>query len=390
MITVWLSLVLLCSLGQVNAAYAPLRSYEGATFFDGWSFYGNVDNTTWGNVTYLNEADAFARELVYVNDAGNAIIKVDNTTTLSDGPGVINRDSVRLTTNDAYGLGTLIVIDAVHIPYGCSVWPSFWSYGRQVEWPGAGEIDLIEGINGMTFNQVALHTTPGCIKLAEASVQSGSTIEGDCSTNRGCIVAERKPNSYGPAFAAAGGGVFALQMEATGFYVWFFSRPDLPANLRNPSPTSVLDIESWGLPTAAYPPNECVFADFFQPQSFILLTTLCGVWAGSPSLYSETCPGTCFASNILGDGSNYANAYWEVQYVRAYRNDELLSDDPPSSSGGPVVTETVWVSPAETVTVIADSRGAGSSPPSSAGSFAIIPSALVSLLLLASALFQAP
>ena len=41
------------------------------------------------------------RELVYVNDAGNAIIRVDNTTTLSDGPGVINRDSVSVDLSRA-------------------------------------------------------------------------------------------------------------------------------------------------------------------------------------------------------------------------------------------------------------------------------------------------
>ena len=34
-------------------SYAPLHEYRGATFFDGWDYWGNVDNTTWGDL-FLN------------------------------------------------------------------------------------------------------------------------------------------------------------------------------------------------------------------------------------------------------------------------------------------------------------------------------------------------
>ena len=40
--------VIPCLLGQVNAIYNPLIEYAGSTFFDKFSYYGNVDNTTWG------------------------------------------------------------------------------------------------------------------------------------------------------------------------------------------------------------------------------------------------------------------------------------------------------------------------------------------------------
>jgi hypothetical protein len=102
------------------------------------------------------------------------------------------------------------------------VWPSFWTLGTETTWPGSGEIDIIEAINDMTFNQVALHTPVGCYQ-ANVTTQSGTTDEIDCSTNQGCLVQENKPNSYGPAFAAAGGGVFALQLDVSGISVWFFS-----------------------------------------------------------------------------------------------------------------------------------------------------------------------
>ena len=102
------------------------------------------------------------------------------------------------------------------------VWPSFWTLGTETTWPGSGEIDIIEAINDMTYNQVALHTPVGCYQ-ANVTTQSGTTDDIDCSTPQGCLVQENKANSYGPDFVAAGGGVFALQLDATGISMWFFS-----------------------------------------------------------------------------------------------------------------------------------------------------------------------
>ena len=49
-----------------------------------------------GNVTYQDRANATSKGLTFINPAGNAIIKVDNTTTLVAAPPgtVVNRDSV--------------------------------------------------------------------------------------------------------------------------------------------------------------------------------------------------------------------------------------------------------------------------------------------------------
>ena len=101
----------------------------------------------------------------------------------------------------------------MHIPYGCSVWPAFWSKGTL--WPNDGEIDIVEAINLMDHNQVALHTTDGCLHDTNIT-QTGSDTATDCSKGSGCVVAERKPNSYGAGFAAAGGGVWATQFDVTG------------------------------------------------------------------------------------------------------------------------------------------------------------------------------
>lgn len=102
---------------------------------------------------WLNQSDATAQHLAYVNEAGNAIIKVDNTTYLQPGQ---NRNTVRvridpnspsfltaamqvrLTSTDFYDWGSVWIFDALHLPYGCSVWPAFWAKGPT--WPDNGEI----------------------------------------------------------------------------------------------------------------------------------------------------------------------------------------------------------------------------------------------------------
>jgi len=157
-----------------------------------------------------------------------------------------------------------------------------------------GEIHIIDAINGMDNNQIALHTRPGCFQ-AQNPGQTGHTLETNCSTDQGCIVAEAKPNSFGLGFATAGGGVYAIQIAASGIYSWFwsvrltwffkcclfsnvFQRPDIPDNVKQSTSISTIDTTVWGLPTAAYPASACNITQFFPPQNLVLLTTLCGVW----------------------------------------------------------------------------------------------------------------
>ncbi|KAI6114526.1 hypothetical protein F5141DRAFT_1107390 [Pisolithus sp. B1] len=213
-------------LASTSSAYDLIREYSGNTFFDRWDFYDASDNTTFGNVTWVSETNATSLGLAYVDIQGDVILKVDNTTNVTYGQ---ERNSVRITTQDAYELGSLWLIDVNHIPYGCSVWPAFWSFGPQ--WPYDGEIDIIEGINLMTYNQMAVHTTPGCIysgSVGQLGI-SGSTT--DCSQPSGCTVMETSPNSFESGFAAAGGGVWATKFDDTGISIWFWSVGSLDACL---------------------------------------------------------------------------------------------------------------------------------------------------------------
>ncbi|KIJ15318.1 glycoside hydrolase family 16 protein [Paxillus involutus ATCC 200175] len=300
-------------------AYDLIREYAGSTFFDRWDFYGSWDNLSLGNATWVTQSEATSQNLAYVNSEGHAIIKVDNTTNVTYGE---NRNSVRITTQDAYDIGSLWIIDLNHIPFGCSVWPAFWSYGPN--WPYDGEIDIIEAINMMTYNQMAIHTTPGCTHSGNVDQLGVTGSTTDCSLVTGCVVTETSPNSYSSNFSDAGGGVWATQFDVSGIFIWFWSRPDVPPSISQANSTSSMDISQWGTPHANYFSATCNISQFFTAQKLVLDITLCGSWAGVPSIYNLTCAdagptGICYDDCVVGPGSpGFDDAYFDVSYVRTY------------------------------------------------------------------------
>ncbi|KAF9004230.1 hypothetical protein BDQ17DRAFT_1424676 [Cyathus striatus] len=309
-------------------------------------------------------------DLAFIDGAGNAVIKVDNTTNIDNEP-LVYHNSVRIpithppAVQDAYAIGSLIIVDAVHISFGCS--PSFWTLGNGGNWPAGGEIDLIEAINLMGNNQVAVHTNPGCTLNSGSAAQTGRTLQSDCSNSAGRAVAETKSNSYGETFAQAGGGVFAMQFDVSGVFTWFWSRSDSPDNIKNANSVSTMGMTSWGLPSSAYAASSCNITEMFEPQQLVLLTTLCGIWAGVPNIYANTChtpTGNCFLDNIVGPGSNYDDAYWEVRCIQTYTVANGTAPSPSSSSSGSLPAS----SPAGTSSI-----SGGTSPASSATSSASVP-----------------
>ncbi|KAF9485088.1 hypothetical protein BDN70DRAFT_871784 [Pholiota conissans] len=335
------TLVCLQQLGQVSAAsFNLVKDYSGSTFFDEWDFYGSWDNLTLGDVNWLDRTNATNEKLAFVNGANNAILKVDNTTN------VIwqnKRDSIRITTQKEYAIGTIWIADIVHMPFGCSVWPALWTKGPL--WPNDGEIDIIEGINLMQNNQMALHTQSGCSHVTPAPAnQRGTSAQLDCSIDAGCTVLETAANSYGAGFNSAGGGVYATQFDATGVYIWFWSRANIPKSISSSTSTSALaSIDDWGPPAASYPSGAtCDIGKFFGAQSLVIDITLCGNWAGDPAIYSTQCSaqgttGKCYDDNVVGAGDKYNEAYFEIKYVRAYSNSDL-SSSPTTSSGASATT----------------------------------------------------
>ncbi|KDQ60271.1 glycoside hydrolase family 16 protein [Jaapia argillacea MUCL 33604] len=336
-----LSVVSPVTVAQPSPPYQLIRDYSGQTFFNGWDFFGSYDNLTWGNVTYVTEQVATSQKLAYVEDSGRVIIKVDNTTTVASGD---LRNSVRITTQTSYSLGSLWLFDVTHLPWGCSVWPAYWTKGPV--WPDNGEIDIIEGVNLQQTNGAELHTSPGCTHplTVNTSQELGVPSVVDCSTPNGCTVAESKPDSFGPLFNNASGGVWATSFDATGIFIWFWSRPNVPASVTALTSTSPLtDISDWGTPSMAFTSATCEIPKFFTPQQVVIDITLCGGWAGIPGVYTADCgttgpTGICYNDSVVGAGSKFDQAYFEINFLRAYTNNASviasISASPSSTAYG--------------------------------------------------------
>ncbi|KAF8587678.1 glycoside hydrolase family 16 protein [Ramaria rubella] len=302
--------------------YQLTREYSGSSFFDRWQFYNNFDNLTNGDAFFVSQQVASSAQLAFVNSAGNAIIKVDNTTTV---PFNQKRNTVRISSTDLYGVGSLWVADMTHVPFGCSVWPAWWS--QAPNWPQGGEIDTFEGVNQVTHNQMTLHTEPGCNLNQSATTFSGMVNSTDCSSsdnsNEGCIITDPSTQSYGAAFAQAGGGVFVTEFAEKGISIWFFSRSSVPASLQNDNGS--VDTSTLGTPVASYPSQGCDTNTFFQPQNLIIDITLCGV-AGNPTVFNETCTGICYNDYVIGPPSTYDNAFFEIKSIKAFHDPSVKSN----------------------------------------------------------------
>jgi hypothetical protein len=356
------------------AQYNLVKDYSGKNFFDGFQFFSGTDwNLTNGDVNFLGLSQAQSNKLAYLNDQQRVILKVDNTSNVLYNE---KRNSIRVESHDSYPLGSILIFDAYHLPYGCSVWPAFWTAGT--EWPANGEIDIIEGVNDQKANQMALHTNVNltCTKTPGAK-QTGKDAAPNCATTTGCTVVETTQNSWGESFAANQGGVWATQFDKSGIFIWFWNRANVPADISSNKTT--LDPTSWGTPSAAYPSdNGCDISKQFGPQRMIIDTTLCGDWAGTlgtynaSTCYTTTAPkkGLCYEDNVIGDGSNYATAYFEIASIRAYTVDGATIVHNETSSSSTSASRTVSRTGSSTSPTSGSSDSGNAAAPTFAGASA--------------------
>ncbi|TDL22547.1 hypothetical protein BD410DRAFT_814887 [Rickenella mellea] len=309
----WLAATFFTTLAR--AAFTLTQNYQGQSFFDAWTFLSGVDGNSSSNVLYQTREQALQKGLVSVNAAGHAIIKMDNITDGTKNP-TFGRSSVYILSNATVSAGSLVIMDATAMPFGCSVWPAFWMQGQV--WPADGEIDIAENVNLETKNQYALHTAQGCMhpsaEQTNATLETGTLISTDCfnetNYNQGCLVGDPSPNSFGAGFKSTGGGAFATLWDDTGFKIWFFPRASIPADLSSDSPNP----SGWSTPTASFPTSACDTPNFFGPQSIIFNINVCGSYPESN--FNPSCPGKC--QDFVGVPSNYDNAYFEVSYLRVF------------------------------------------------------------------------
>ncbi|KAH7101790.1 concanavalin A-like lectin/glucanase domain-containing protein [Auriculariales sp. MPI-PUGE-AT-0066] len=314
--------------GTQAKSYNLLRYNAGKTFFNAFQYFGTYDTANNSPTSdYLNSGDTFLANRSYamsagltsVNDKGNAILRVDDTNTVEYNQ---KRFSVSINTTETYGPGNVFVLDALHIPFGCSVWPAYWTAGRQ--WPHGGEIDILEQVNANTQNQMALHTEAGCTIPQANTGMTGQVLLTDCgdAANAGCIIRDPRTSSFGTGFNTGGGGIWVTEFAAEAISIWFFPRADVPATLGTSANASTLDTATLGTPVATYGGATCNVGQFFDQQSIVIQVTLCGVFA-RPT-FNQTCPATrdnaCYLDWVLGPAANYTDAYFEIASLRVFND----------------------------------------------------------------------
>ncbi|KAI0701491.1 glycoside hydrolase family 16 protein [Cytidiella melzeri] len=299
------------SFARRDVQYQLEDDYTGQQLIDGFTFFNGVDPTH-GTVTYVDATTAKNEGLAVVQDGGIVQLSVDTTTVLQSGQ---PRKSVRIQSTKTYNSG-LFIADFYAMPHGCAVWPAYWTVGQNQPWPLGGELDIIEGVNTNTNNQITGHTGPSCNLTNTASAQ-GDLLFTKCtssaSDNLGCVYHPTGNATYGHPFNMNGGGVYAHLWNSDGISVWFFPRGQIPQDVTSGNP----DPSSWGAPTALFPNNDsCNLGELFQDHALVINTSLCGDWAGG-GFTAGGCGPSC--ADFVADPSNFKYAHWSIASIKVYQ-----------------------------------------------------------------------
>lgn len=343
-------------LAQSTSSYLLQDSYAGATFFDDFTFFTDADPTH-GFVSYVSQPTAQQLGLISLNSAGAVYMGVDATSVLA-ASSTTGRQSVRIASTHTYD-GGLIILDVAHMPGGvCGAWPAFWTVGP--DWPNDGEIDIVEGVNAATRNLMSLHTGANCSVPTAGITQSGTGLTTDCyqydpaQSNSGCGVQSTSPLSFGSAFNAAGGGVFATEWSASGIRIWFFPRGAIPADITSGAPTP----NGWGVPAADFPGGaSCDIGAHFREHRIVFDTTFCGDWAGAVFNNDPICAAkapSCQAF-VAENPTAFEDAYWLINSLLVYQTGGAAATTASAghTSNASVVVVTAIATQTQTSTVAA-------------------------------------
>ncbi|KAK0267084.1 hypothetical protein LTR35_016568 [Friedmanniomyces endolithicus] len=300
--------------GLSVAGYTLEDDYTaGGNFFDMFTFFTGGDPTN-GYVNYVDQSVASQNGYI---DASSAQIYIG-----TDAVNVTNsagRNSVRLTSNKSYSSG-LVILDLDHMPGGiCGTWPAFWMVGPN--WPSAGEIDIIEGVNSQSSNAMTLHTGAGC-SITNNDAFSGSIDTANCDVNAagqnknaGCSIGTSNAQSYGSGFNANNGGVYATNYDSSAISIYFFPRGSIPSDISSGSPNP----SGWGKPLAQFQ-GGCDIASKINDQQIVFDLTFCGDWAGEVWSTDSTCSSKASTCNdyVLNNPAAFKDAYWSINSLKVY------------------------------------------------------------------------
>ncbi|KAF8509895.1 concanavalin A-like lectin/glucanase domain-containing protein [Hysterangium stoloniferum] len=304
----------------LGKAYSLSRSYTGEDFMNDFDFWddGNANDPTGSGSApsaayYMPRSAAQSQGLVWMLIAAIGL-SVDSTHSYG-GDGL--RPSVRISSQSSIHHG-LLILDAVHLPYGHGTWPAFWLSGADGNWPYSGEIDLIEGVNNNVHNTVSYHTGPGVCSYDTGTSQSGSLntqFGTDCNAlennDETCGNTDPSGSSYGNGANDVGGGVWAMEWTSSHIKTWHFNRDSIPTDISHGKPNP----QGWGRPVTNLDSSNCDIDQAFGPQSIVFNIELCGTWAGN---VFDGGPQAC-VNYVQHDPGAFNDAYFEIKSLKYYQ-----------------------------------------------------------------------
>mmetsp|Transcript_56861 Transcript_56861/g.148962 ORF Transcript_56861/g.148962 Transcript_56861/m.148962 type:complete len:396 (+) Transcript_56861:55-1242(+) len=284
---------------ESNGSYSLDWEASGESFFDGFDFLAEDPNH--GAADFVSSyADAQLAGVARISGS-HAILRTGRRSTKA-----FKRMSARIRTKKSWK-HFLAAVHFKHLPWGCGVWPSFFTLGVG-EWPAAGEMDILEYVNDGKA-MTSFHTSKEC-RLDEAKVNKYGSMpdanyKGNDNSNYNCLTkycATCKslgcaPNTM-PLLTcqqmADRPGVFAMERTASFTKIFFIPSWAIPADLDAGRPTP----EAWDQWIISYYPFGDSAAtcpqpdDIMAPQMFILQIAFCGDWASK--VWGDSAP--CFRS----------------------------------------------------------------------------------------------
>ncbi|KAK3642058.1 hypothetical protein LTR56_010929 [Elasticomyces elasticus] len=342
-----LAACLTTALAAPTQASAPLPNfslvaeYRDRSFFDGFTAFTGADPTG-GRVRYVGLEEAAQKNYTGFHDnkstkSINAYIGVDHTSVTP------YRDSVRLSSKHTFDVGSIVVMDVVHMPSAFGAWPALWLLGDNPggRWPdtNGGEIDILEVVHNGDVNAMTMHTGPGCtVDKNAAHLFQGQLQDPNCNAGSpqpgttGCSVqATNQASSRGVTLATAGapfnqqeGGVYVTVWMESGVSVYLFKREALPSGLYNGNPMPELWLTK---PLAHFSGPGCDYGTTFNAMRIVTDTTFCGDWAGKVwdafGGPAATGSATCEAY-VQNNPGAFKDAYFEIKSIQVYgRNGKM-------------------------------------------------------------------
>lgn len=284
-----------------------------------------------------------------VIDVRLLLLPTDTNNELGNGkPGGLYKFSApRVEGKNVYNKSSLFIINIKRVPEACGAWPAFWAVGMpdsaaaqwgkdsynnpiNMDWPNAGEIDMIELVNGI-HNHITLHTKKKCnskryvdgneIKQPGQATDSNAYGTNDCNDNDGkdgCGVTAKgfsgtdinKINKTKDTSEDSGCLMICEWRKNCYINVWMLKHSEDPKTdyykmnekIKTKQPIKHSDLTKLPKPSARHELNNCRNEknekEYFNNLHLVLNTTICGQWSGQ-QLWNTDNQGECNIDKYL-------------------------------------------------------------------------------------------